>query len=147
MAAIPTDVEKPTSETREAAPPQGYRNLDIDPATERRILRKTDRTVVTLVFVACTHATHQVTYSSYDGMATSSHPYSDLLAFLDRSNIGNAQTAGMGKALGFDDAHYQVCLFNYMLPLGTILTALPGTNLADPDVIIVAVDYLLYPVQ
>jgi len=36
------------------------------------------------------------------------HTKLDLMAFLDRSNIGNAQTAGMGEDLGFDDPHYQV---------------------------------------
>ncbi|RYC56605.1 hypothetical protein CHU98_g9603 [Xylaria longipes] len=32
----------------------------------------------------------------------------DLVAFLDRSNIGNAQVAGMGKDLGLRDDQYQV---------------------------------------
>lgn len=32
----------------------------------------------------------------------------DTAAFIDRSNIGNAQTAGMGEDLGYDDAQYQV---------------------------------------
>jgi hypothetical protein len=57
---------------------------EIDPALEKRLRRKLDRRLMTLVFVAY------------------------LLAFLDRSNIGNAQTAGMGKDLGFGDEKYQV---------------------------------------
>lgn len=71
--------------------PQGYRPVEIDAVTEKRLVRKTDRVVVTLVFCAY------------------------LFAFLDRSNIGNAQTAGMGKDLGFDDPHYQVR--HYSTPL------------------------------
>jgi len=57
---------------------------EIDAATEKRLRRKLDRWLITLVFVAY------------------------LLAFLDRSNIGNAEAAGMSKDLGFDDAHFQV---------------------------------------
>lgn len=41
---------------------------------------------------------------------------SDLLAFLDRSNIGNAQTAGMGKSLGFSDSEYQWLLTIFYIP-------------------------------
>jgi len=57
---------------------------EIDAATETRLRRKLDRRLITLVFMAY------------------------LLAFLDRSNIGNAEAAGMSKDLGFDDAHFQV---------------------------------------
>lgn len=32
----------------------------------------------------------------------------DLAAFLDRSNIGNAETAGMGEYLGYSDEQYSV---------------------------------------
>lgn len=73
--------------------PQGYRPVEIDAVTEKRLVRKTDRVVVTLVFCAY------------------------LFAFLDRSNIGNAQTAGMGKDLGFDDPHYQVRHCSASFPL------------------------------
>lgn len=60
-------------------------NVDeIDPAVERRLRRKLDRRVVGILFLLY------------------------LVAFLDRSNIGNAQTAGMGKDLGFDDGQFQV---------------------------------------
>ncbi len=65
--------------------PQGYQPLEIDAVTEKRLVRKMDRVVVPIVFLAY------------------------LFAFLDRSNIGNAETAGMSKDLGFDDPHYQVC--------------------------------------
>ncbi|KAK3937867.1 major facilitator superfamily domain-containing protein [Diplogelasinospora grovesii] len=66
--------------------------IEIDAAVEKRIRRKLDRVVVTLVFL------------SY------------LAAFLDRSNIGNAETAGMSKDLGFDDAHYQWLLTIFYIP-------------------------------
>jgi hypothetical protein len=59
-------------------------NMEIDPMVEKRLRRKFDRSLLPLVFVAY------------------------LLAFLDRSNIGNAETAGMSADLGFDDAHFQV---------------------------------------
>ncbi|CAK7202175.1 hypothetical protein SEUCBS139899_004895 [Sporothrix eucalyptigena] len=72
--------------------PEGYRLVDIDPATEKRLLRKMDRVLVTLVFICY------------------------LLGFLDRSNIGNAQTAGMGKDLGFNDAQYQWLLTIFYIP-------------------------------
>ncbi|KAH8904356.1 major facilitator superfamily transporter [Coniochaeta sp. PMI_546] len=65
---------------------------ELDEATERRVRRKLDRVVVSLTFTAY------------------------LFAFLDRSNIGNAETAGMGAALGFDDPHYQWLLTIFYIP-------------------------------
>ncbi|KAB5515133.1 major facilitator superfamily transporter [Coniochaeta sp. 2T2.1] len=65
---------------------------ELDEATERRVRRKLDRVVVSLAFTAY------------------------LLAFLDRSNIGNAQTAGMGSDLKFDDPHYQWLLTIFYIP-------------------------------
>jgi len=59
---------------------------EIDAVAEKRLRRKLDRRLITLVFAAY------------------------LLAFLDRSNIGNAEAAGMSKDLGFGDAQYQVRL-------------------------------------
>jgi sugar phosphate permease len=41
---------------------------------------------------------------------------SDLVSFLDRSNIGNAKTAGMDKALGINDAEYQWLLTIFYIP-------------------------------
>ncbi|KAI1374479.1 MFS general substrate transporter [Hypoxylon crocopeplum] len=66
--------------------------LHIDPALEKRVRRKIDRVLVPLVM----------------GLY--------LVAFLDRSNIGNAETAGMSKDLGFDDAHYQWLLTIFYIP-------------------------------
>ncbi|KAI2617800.1 MFS general substrate transporter [Hypoxylon sp. NC1633] len=67
-------------------------SLYIDPAVEKRVRRKIDRVLIPLVM----------------GLY--------LVAFLDRSNIGNAETAGMSKDLGFDDAHYQWLLTIFYIP-------------------------------
>ncbi|KAI5861332.1 major facilitator superfamily transporter [Durotheca rogersii] len=66
--------------------------LYIDPDLERRVRRKIDRNLVPLVMVLY------------------------LVAFLDRSNIGNAETAGMSNDLGFDDPHYQWLLTIFYIP-------------------------------
>lgn len=51
---------KPTEEKYEGVdteaapePPQGYRLVEIDQATEKRVIRKLDRVVVTFVFLLC----------------------------------------------------------------------------------------------
>ena len=54
----------------------------IDPAVEKRVIRKMDRTVVPLVMALY------------------------LLAFLDRSNIGNARIAGMEEDLNLEGDRY-----------------------------------------
>lgn len=58
--------------------------VEIDADSEKRLVRKLDRRLVLLAFLCY------------------------MAAFLDRSNIGNAETAGMSEDLGFDNAHYQV---------------------------------------
>lgn len=58
--------------------------IEIDAATEKQLIRKLDRRLVLLAFLCY------------------------MAAFLDRSNIGNAETAGMSKDLGFDNDQYQV---------------------------------------
>ncbi|KAK4453994.1 major facilitator superfamily domain-containing protein [Podospora aff. communis PSN243] len=65
---------------------------EIDPAVEKDLRRKLDRRLMPLVFLAY------------------------LLAFLDRSNVGNAQTAGMGKDLEFGDEKYQWLLTIFYIP-------------------------------
>ncbi|KAK0641096.1 major facilitator superfamily transporter [Cercophora newfieldiana] len=65
---------------------------EIDAAVEKSLRRKLDRRLMSLLFTAY------------------------LLAFLDRSNIGNAQTAGMGESLGFDDEKYQWLLTIFYIP-------------------------------
>lgn len=79
---------------------------EIDEATERRVRRKLDRVVLSLTFVAY------------------------LLGFLDRSNIGNAETAGMGAALKFDDPHYQWLLTIFYIPYSKLLHA-PGDRVGQ----------------
>jgi hypothetical protein len=74
------DSKAPVS--RDSSPPQ--HGIEIDAATEKRLVRKLDGRLVGLAFLCY------------------------LAAFLDRSNIGNAETAGMSKDLGFDNAQYQV---------------------------------------
>lgn len=59
-------------------------SFGMDAATEKRLVRKLDRRLVLLAFLCY------------------------MAAFLDRSNIGNAETAGMSKDLGFDNDQYQV---------------------------------------
>ncbi|POS69158.1 hypothetical protein DHEL01_v212449 [Diaporthe helianthi] len=65
---------------------------EVDAATERRLVRKLDRRLVLLAFLCY------------------------MAAFLDRSNIGNAETAGMSKDLGFDNAQYQWLLTIFYIP-------------------------------
>ncbi|KAI4862531.1 putative MFS transporter [Hypoxylon rubiginosum] len=66
--------------------------LHIDPALEKRVRRKIDYHLVPLLMALY------------------------LVSFLDRSNIGNAETAGMSKDLGFDDEHYQWLLTIFYIP-------------------------------
>ncbi|KAI0509672.1 major facilitator superfamily domain-containing protein [Xylaria bambusicola] len=66
--------------------------LQIDPALERRVVRKIDLRLIPLVTALY------------------------LVAFLDRSNIGNAQLAGMGKDLGLNDYQYQWLLTIFYIP-------------------------------
>ncbi|KAI1186694.1 major facilitator superfamily domain-containing protein [Nemania serpens] len=97
------DFQKPTSTELEAA--AGSRvggsadglqptspELRIDPVLEKRVVRKIDLRLISLVM------------SLY------------LVAFLDRSNIGNAQVAGMGKDLGLSDDQYQWLLTIFYIP-------------------------------
>lgn len=77
--------------------------IEIDPVVEKRVRRKFDKTLVVLVFLAY------------------------MLAFLDRSNIGNAQNAGMGDDLGFDDEHYQWLLTIFYIPYSKCLMLVSWT--------------------
>jgi len=93
MSITPQEIERPPREKSdlEFSSPlaldasQAQRHVTIDPLVEKRLVRKLDRVIIPVAW------------------------FLYLLAFLSRSNIGNAQTAGMGNDLGFDDAHYQVC--------------------------------------
>ncbi|KAI0888453.1 putative MFS transporter [Annulohypoxylon maeteangense] len=97
MDIIKGDDLKPTQDRHEDAAAsideKAENNVHhIDPAIEKRVIRKIDRAVIPLVM----------------GLY--------LVAFLDRSNIGNAETAGMSKDLKFDDAHYQWLLTIFYIP-------------------------------
>ncbi|KAI1434239.1 major facilitator superfamily domain-containing protein [Xylaria sp. CBS 124048] len=67
-------------------------DLRIDPELEKRVVRKIDLYLIPLVM------------SLY------------LVAFLDRSNIGNAQLAGMNRDLHLSDAQYQWLLTIFYIP-------------------------------
>jgi hypothetical protein len=94
IGAVKHDVQQDGSQGKWAAADvePGPFGGELDAALERRVRRKLDRVVLSLTFIAY------------------------LLGFLDRSNIGNAQQAGMGAALGFDDAHYQWLLTIFYIP-------------------------------
>ncbi|KAJ5525509.1 major facilitator superfamily transporter [Penicillium frequentans] len=76
----------------ESALPEGNRNIHVDPAVEKRVIRKLDWNFVPLVVALY------------------------LVSFLDRSNIGNAETAGMSKDLNETDAQYQWLLTIFYIP-------------------------------
>jgi hypothetical protein len=90
------DVEKKDEPTHvESAPPQGYRYVQVDQAVEKRVVRKLDWNLMPLVVALY------------------------LLSFLDRSNIGNAQTAGLSSGKGSiheTDAQYQWLLTLFYIP-------------------------------
>lgn len=88
---MPGDIASAESTTAEEVKSPGSRDssssghgVEIDAASEKRLVRKLDRRLVLLAFLCY------------------------MAAFLDRSNIGNAETAGMSEDLGFDNEHYQV---------------------------------------
>lgn len=77
----------PEKETKPPGSPDSSsvdHGVEIDAESEKRLVRKLDRRLVLLAFLCY------------------------MAAFLDRSNIGNAETAGMSEDLGFDNAQYQV---------------------------------------
>ncbi|KAI6091472.1 MFS general substrate transporter [Hypoxylon rubiginosum] len=99
--AISKDDLEPTQDRYEGAAgisdekhqtPENNDGFHIDAALEKRVRRKIDYHLVPLVM----------------GLY--------LVSFLDRSNIGNAETAGMSRDLGFDDGHYQWLLTIFYIP-------------------------------
>jgi hypothetical protein len=95
-----SDVRKVSEDVRMGVVEDQRGVYEIDAAVEKQLRRKLDSRLITLLFAAY------------------------LLAFLDRSNIGNAEAAGMGKDLGFDDAQYQVGLRAGMVSYDEILRRL-----------------------
>ncbi|KAI1634414.1 major facilitator superfamily transporter [Biscogniauxia mediterranea] len=83
---------KPEGGQADETSPQMGQYLRIDPEIERRVRRKIDWRLIPLV-MGCY-----------------------LVAFLDRSNIGNAETAGMSKDLGFDNDQYEWLLTIFYIP-------------------------------
>ncbi|KAJ4393960.1 hypothetical protein N0V93_003177 [Gnomoniopsis smithogilvyi] len=83
-------VKSPTLNTRSDSYDHGP--PEFDRAIERRLIRKLDQRLVLLAFLCY------------------------LAAFLDRSNIGNAQTAGMGEYLGYNDEQYNWLLTIFYIP-------------------------------
>ncbi|KAH8666318.1 major facilitator superfamily transporter [Xylariales sp. PMI_506] len=97
MANPEQDIEAVKPETYQAekpavTDPEAVNSHDIDPELERRVVRKIDRVLVPLVTALY------------------------LMSFLDRSNIGNAQTAGLSASLGMSDAQYQWLLTIFYIP-------------------------------
>ncbi|ODH50746.1 hypothetical protein GX48_03062 [Paracoccidioides brasiliensis] len=86
---VPTDLEASTKpQTGEAGPGEyGY----IDSVIERRVVRKLDRRIPTLL------------------------GFLYLLGFLDRSNIGNARIAGMEEDLKLDGNRYEWLLTSFYI--------------------------------
>ncbi|KFY38579.1 hypothetical protein V494_04323 [Pseudogymnoascus sp. VKM F-4513 (FW-928)] len=89
MAAVESNPEAGPAEDSSAEVAQV---VHLEPAISKQLVRKIDMNLMPLVL------------SLY------------LLAFLDRSNIGNAQTAGMGKSLGLSDGEYQWLLTIFYIP-------------------------------
>ncbi|KAJ4423186.1 hypothetical protein N0V82_002180 [Gnomoniopsis sp. IMI 355080] len=84
------DVKPPTLNSRSDS--YDHEPVGFDQAVERRLIRKLDQRLVLLAFLCY------------------------LAAFLDRSNIGNAETAGMGEYLGYNDDQYSWLLTIFYIP-------------------------------
>jgi len=56
-----------------------------------------------------------------------------VFAFLDRSNIGNANTAGMSKSLGLDDGQYQWLLTIFYISYIIFQVGVLGYKLFPPS--------------
>ncbi|KAK9483908.1 major facilitator superfamily domain-containing protein [Lipomyces starkeyi] len=71
---------------------RGYHFVHIDLAIQKRVVRKLDKNLMPLVVVLY------------------------LMSFLDRANIGNAETAGMSKDLHMSNAQFQWLLTIFYIP-------------------------------
>ncbi|TVY86254.1 putative transporter, partial [Lachnellula willkommii] len=103
--AAPNDPEKAEVITMEngnqSSIPTPANPPPIDPALEKRVLRKLDKRLVSLAFVLCTTSST----SKLKNCLLTRTP--DLLAYLDRSNIGNAKIAGLDSDLHLSSSQYQ----------------------------------------
>jgi hypothetical protein len=91
------ETEKDVSPSTVERGPPGVHT--IDPEVEKRVRRKLDRNLIPLV------AALYLRMSSHDEHKALTNPGSPV-AFLDRSNIGNARIAGMEKDLNFKEGDY-----------------------------------------
>ncbi|KAK9320380.1 major facilitator superfamily domain-containing protein [Lipomyces orientalis] len=89
------DIEKkngPGHEETVSQPSQAYHLVHIDPAVQKRVVTKLDLNIMPLVVALY------------------------LMSFLDRSNIGNADTAGMSKGIHETNAQFQWLLTIFYIP-------------------------------
>lgn len=108
------DIEKsePVSHLDSKAP-QGMQYVNIDPVLQKRVVRKLDLNLMPLVMALCMFALRP---SNVPNGRHANLEDEDLMSALDRGNIGNAQTAGMSKALSQSDADYQWLLTIFYIP-------------------------------
>lgn len=102
-SSAPGEEPKPAPDHDSATDSLRNHPTEFDEATERRYIRKIDRRLVVLGFFCCELGSSVAVVLS--ALLTSCI---DMAAFLDRSNIGNAETAGMSEDLGFTNEQYQV---------------------------------------
>lgn len=78
------------------------------PQQEARVVRKLDLNLMTLFFFLCEcNAMSALSCPHRSSPGADCYTYQDMLAFLDRSNIGNAKIAGMQKEFHIDSDGYQ----------------------------------------
>ena len=101
-------MELPTkSQVGTADPESRETQVHYDAVEERRVRWKLDRHMMPLFFVLCKlWPWLQCLFFLCDKVFFSRNVYTDMLAFLDRSNIGNAEIAGMAKDLHLDGNKY-----------------------------------------
>lgn len=102
-----------TSQPDESQDGHSHGNTAVHTAREEaRVVRKLDLNLMTLFFFLCEYTnTSRFTLApnkrSQLGYYAENVALTDMLAFLDRSNIGNAKIAGMQDELSLDSEDYQ----------------------------------------
>lgn len=89
---------------------------EADQVVEKRLIRKLDQRLVVLAFLCCI-----CIRTTWGTRAWANVCHVDLAAFLDRSNIGNAQTAGMGDDLGYNEEQYDVSVCQRVMLLNVLV--------------------------